>query len=88
MSNKIVEAVRKAYPDYIREHSGPPYKRPEFTGDDTLYGKGFYWENFDYDRFYFDTYDAAALDFATETGLYEAEADEILNNFDKWSSWV
>jgi hypothetical protein len=78
----FVAAIRKAFPKVICEHSGPPFKRPDFTGDDTLYDKGFYWENFDYDRFYFPTYDSAALDFATEIGMHENEAISIVHGGD------
>lgn len=74
----IAKAVRIAFPDSIKEHSGEPFKRPAWTEDGRSYTSGFYYENLDADRFYFDTFDEAAEDFAVEIGMDEAEADQVV----------
>jgi hypothetical protein len=76
----IVRAVEVGFAGDVREHYGVPFKRPDFTGDDTLYDSGFFWENLDGDRFYFDTFAEAAMDFANEIDLREDEARFILMN--------
>ena len=57
------------YPDAIKRHTGPPFVRPAFTNDPTRYESGFYWENIEQDRFYFETELEAREDFETECGL-------------------
>lgn len=69
--------MRREYPDAICEHSGPPFKRPAFTYDETLYSSGFYWENTDADRFYFSTYEAAAADICHDMAVTVAELDSV-----------
>lgn len=77
MSN-IPAAIKLEFPDLIQKHSGSGFIRPRFTGDATLYDYGYFWENLDGDRFYFETYEAAAHDVAQDMDFTEHEASEIL----------
>lgn len=78
--SKITDAIRIAYPDSMRFHepTDPPFKRPGWTGDPTEYTTGWYWTNVDDDRFYYDTYEEAAEDFAFEIDFDEEEAENVL----------
>ncbi len=59
------EKVLHNHPGFIqRGEDNPPFIRPEWTGDSTVYQAGWFWENLDGDRFYFPTREAAAEDAA------------------------
>lgn len=85
--SKISDAMKIAYPGSILEGS-KPFVRPEWTNDLTVYTTGFYWENLDGDRFYFDTYEEAAEDLATDMGFYEDEAIAVLESHEATSEGV
>ena len=74
----IEQAVRIEYPLDIVKAAGTPFIRPANTGDSTVYTEGYYYENADGDRFYFDTYAEAAEDLAIEIGMTKEEAAEII----------
>ncbi len=75
----ISDAIKIAYPAAVCIGSAP-FVRPEWTNDRTVYTTGFYWENLDGDRFYFDTYEEAAEDLATDMAFYEDEARAVLES--------
>jgi hypothetical protein len=78
MMSKISEAIAVAYPDVVHKCDGTPFIRPAWTGDTHEYVGGYYWENMVGDRFYFETFEAAAEDVARDMAFYETEADSIL----------
>lgn len=77
--SKISDALAIAYPEAVKQGT-KPFVRPAWTGDKTVYTTGWYWENCEGDRFYFDTFEAAAEDLATDMAFYEDEADSVLES--------
>ncbi len=73
------DAVKIAYPGSVQKSDGAPFTRPKWTCDRIVYDEGYYWENLDGDRFYFDTFEEAAEDIAIDMGMKKDEALEILS---------
>lgn len=79
MNALFLKAINIVYPGAIMKGDGLPFKRPyehgEYAADETT---GFYYENIDGDRFYFETAEECAEDLATEIEMDEAEARVVV----------
>lgn len=65
----LLTRLNVEFPGLIVKADGSPFTRPAWTGDTKVYSNGWYWQNADGDRFYFDTAEACAEDAAPSLGI-------------------